>query len=394
MFLQKTYKFAVGYIEIQIEGYFVERFINLCLNRNIEIWDVKKKYDGIMTLKIKEIDHKKIDEIAAITRSKVTVIKSVGVPHIAKTYNKRKIFILVCAIALVFIYLCSLRIWQIDITGDFSIPIEEIEKELEIENVHIGMKKNDLDFDTIKSNIYMRRNDILWMGFSIKGVKAVVEVVERSKIVEDVLKDKPCDIVADRDGVIEKINVRDGMKAKNVGDVIFKGDILVSGVVTSEYSEDRYVHSNADIEIKTWYTGKMSVPFQKTVVTKTGNVEKNHKINLGNYTINLSNTGTNFEKYDTMKEVKKLTLFGKFELPIEVETIIYEEFSTDEIKYTKEQAEILAKEKASNIAKQSIPLEAEIIDSEYKVFYADDEVIVRVTIECREKIGVKSEIIF
>ena len=41
--------------------------------------------------------------------------------------------------------------------GNFSIPIEEIENEFKTENIMIGMKKDDLNFDDIKNHIYHRR---------------------------------------------------------------------------------------------------------------------------------------------------------------------------------------------------------------------------------------------
>ena len=84
MFLRSTYNYAIGYANIQVEGYFVERFINLCMNRNIEVWDINKLYDGVITLKIKNSDLPRVDELADITRSKVTVIKESGVPYIGK----------------------------------------------------------------------------------------------------------------------------------------------------------------------------------------------------------------------------------------------------------------------------------------------------------------------
>ena len=60
MFLRSTYNYAIGYANIQVEGYFVERFINLCMNRNIEVWDINKLYDGVITLKIKNSDLKDV----------------------------------------------------------------------------------------------------------------------------------------------------------------------------------------------------------------------------------------------------------------------------------------------------------------------------------------------
>lgn len=392
MFLRSTYNYAIGYANIQVEGYFVERFINLCMNRNIEIWDINKLYDGVITLKIKNSDLTRVDELADITKSKVTVIKESGVPYIAKKYTKRKIFMLLFLMAAVFIYLASLRIWKIDIIGDFSIPIEQVEQMLLAENVYVGMKKKDLDFDKVKNEIYLKRDDILWIGFTIKGTRATVEILERTKKDDNASDNVPCNIVADKDGVVEKISVREGTRVVQKGDVVFKGDILVSGVVESEHSETKYVHSNADILLKTWYIGKQSLPLEKTIVSKTGNVEKKHKIKLGNYTINLTNTSTNFEKYDTITNVKKLILFDRFELPIESQTTVFEEYTTDEIKYTKEQALEIAKSEAKAIADSNVPSDAEIINSDYKFFYTENEVQVRVTNECLERAGTKENL--
>ena len=128
------------------------------------------------------------------------------------------------------------------------------------------------------------------------------------------------------------------------------------------------------------------MPFSKTLVAKTGNSEKKYVLKIGKYEINLLNTSTNFEKYDKINDVKKLTLFGKFEVPVELETITYEEYLSDDISYTKEEALELAKEGALMQAYENILKEAEIINSEYKVFYTEEEVIVRATVECVEKV--------
>lgn len=113
---------------------------------------------------------------------------------------------------------------------------------------------------------------------------------------------------------------------------------------------------------------------------------------LGKYIINLSNTSTKFEKYDTINNVKKLILFGKYELPIEFYINKNEELSLDEISYTKEQAESVAKARVLNTALNALPKDAEVLTSEYNVFDNGTEVIVRVTIECLEPIGLLKEI--
>lgn len=108
--------------------------------------------------------------------------------------------------------------------------------------------------------------------------------------------------------------------------------------------------------------------------------------------INLLNNSTNFEKYDTINSVKRLVLFGKYELPIKLETLKKEEYFLDEISYTKDQAEIIAKTTVLQLVKRNIPDDSKIVNSEYNVYEDENEVIVRVTVECIEKVGQKEEI--
>ena len=69
-----------------------------------------------------------------------------------------------------------------------------------------------------------------------------------------------------------------------------------------------------------------------------------------------------------------------------------EEYFLDEISYTKDQAEIIAKTTALKAVKNIIPTNAQIVSSEYDVFEDENEIIVRVTVECFESAGRKEEI--
>ncbi len=280
MFLQNTYKFLRGFISVRAEGYFVERLLNLCQNRGIETWDVNLRQSGTIEFKMKNKDYKMLREIAKITHSEIQIIDEKGTLNILKRYKKRKIF-LIAAISVSFgIYLLSLRIWNIEIIGNESIDIAEIKKELHSEGIITGVKKEELEFDTVKRNIYMRRNDLLWIGFKVNGTKMVVEVLERKNPKKDEFEKIPCNIVADKDGIIESIYVKLGTKCVDVGDVVFKGDVIVSGIVTSEYSDTKEVSANAEITIKTWYTEKIAIPYQKNIIVKSGNVDYDYKLKV------------------------------------------------------------------------------------------------------------------
>lgn len=390
MFLEKTWRFIRGYINIKVEGYFIERFMNLCMNRQIELWNMKKINDAELTVNIKYIDFNKVKEIADITRCRLIKNSSKGVPDIAIRYKKRKVFICIFILAIICIRLYSARIWQLEIIGDFDIPIEELWNELKNEGVRIGMKKTDLDYDKIKNSIYVRRDDVAWMGFDIKGTKAYIEFVQRDNIPEDNLKNEPCNIIADKDGVIHKILVKSGQRLVNVGDVITKGQTLISGVVSNQKNESRLVHSDGEIIIKTWYTNKVTVPYEKDLVSKTGRVERKYKFKIGNCEINLINSGTKFEKYDTITVSNKLKVFNKFELPIKLTELIYEEVEVDTVKYTKTQAENIAKNDAiAELTKIISDENIEVCERNFAIEENEDSISATVTLECLEKVGIK-----
>ncbi len=392
MFLQKTYDFCRGYLEIQVEGYFVERFVNLCLIRNIKIWDIEKITEGTIKLKIYEKDLKLIDEILKITYSKMTILNNLGAPKIRRLYKKRYNFIIISLISYLLISTFGMFVWDIQIVGNKSIKTEELYDMLNEEGLKIGKLKEKIDYEKIKNNIYIKRNDVLWLGINVKGVKATVEVVERINPEEEL--EIPCNIVADKDGIIQKISVRNGTKKVDINQSVQKGDVLVSGIMESEHSDTIKVVADAEIQIKTWYTDKVAIPYERSILTLSGNTVNKYKLRLGNYAINLTNNSTNFEKYDTINVIKKLRLFNKYELPLELEKMEYREYVMSDIKYTKEQAEAVAKDEVYSSVIESLPNNTQILKNDYKVYHSDNEVIVRIVVECTENIGIKEPITF
>lgn len=392
MFLEKSWKYIKGYINLKVEGYFIERFLNLCVNQNIEIWNIEKINDVELNVNVRQQDYKKIEEISKITKCKLTRNRLRGIPNVTLKYKKRKVFVGIFWLACIFIYLYSVRIWQIEIVGNFEIPIEELWEELKIEGVKLGVKKSDLNYSKIKNNIYVRRNDISWMGFTIKGTKAYVEFVERTNKENDT-QNEPCNIVAEKEGIIQKITVKTGEKLVNVGDFVTKGEILISGKTKSGETYDKYVSADGEIIIKTWYTNKVTVPYEKDIVSKTGKNEKKYKLEIGNYKINFANSSTKFEKYDTITVSNKLRLFDKIELPIKLTELTYEELKIDTIKYTKTQAENIAKIEAINGIKDKIASDYDIAnESNFLIKENSDSISAEITIEVIEQIGIKEKI--
>lgn len=392
MFLEKTSKKIKGYVRVKVYGFFIERFFNLALSENISLWDIKKEDSGTAVISVNSYDYKKIAIIAKKVGCKLSIEEKVGMPFFILKHKKRKIFAAFFLVIAICIYAYGLHIWNIEITGDFTFAIEDIKKELETENIKIGVRKNKLDIPRIKNNIYMRRHDIAWIGISLKGTNAIIEIVEGRLKDESNFDNTPCNIVADKEGMICKINVLEGQGMFKSGDMIKSGDILISGIMSSEWTNDRYVNAKGEVFIKTWYTDKLIFPVERDIISQTGNVEKKYSLKLENYEINLGNSDTNFEKYDTIISDNKLNLFGIYELPIGLKEITYREIDVDTIKYTESQAIATAKREIENNIIKEIGDSGEIVKKDIKTRVNKDNITVVVTIECIEKVGIKKKL--
>ena len=89
MFFKILIKYIFGYINIKVEGYFVEKFINKCINENIFFWNVKRERSTMAYMNVGIKDFKKLCEISKETKCKVNIIEKKGLPFFLHRYRKR-----------------------------------------------------------------------------------------------------------------------------------------------------------------------------------------------------------------------------------------------------------------------------------------------------------------
>ena len=64
-------EFIFGYVNISVEGYYIERFINICISKNILLWNMKREKSTYLNSNIGIKEFKKIKEIAKKTKCKI-----------------------------------------------------------------------------------------------------------------------------------------------------------------------------------------------------------------------------------------------------------------------------------------------------------------------------------
>ena len=178
MFIKILFNYIIGYLRICVEGYYIERFINICTNNKILIWNLKRDKNVRLYLNIGISDFKKIAEVARKTKCKVKIERKKGIPFILNRYRKRKIFAIFLILVISLIIFASNYIWNIEIQEENNNDLASIEEDLKEAGLKTGILKSKVDSKEIINNIRLKRDDIAWMGIELKGTNVIVKVVK------------------------------------------------------------------------------------------------------------------------------------------------------------------------------------------------------------------------
>lgn len=388
----KLLQYMNGYVDIIVEGYYIERFINICNTKQILLWNLKREDSITLNASIDIKKFKELKQICKKTKCKVKIRRKKGLPFILKKYRKRKIFLVLLIAIIIFIIFLSNFIWNIEVKGNTNISKEEILQIASEEGLDIGKIKSGIDIKQVINKIRLERDDIAWVGINMEGTNAIIEIVEADKKPEIINEDEYCNIVANKDAMITKINARNGTPMVRAGDVVKAGNILVAGWLEGKYTGKQYVHSQGEIEAKVWYKNTQKVYFKEMQKKETGNIEKKYSIKINNFEINLPKSVPKFEKYDTIETCKKLKIFSNFYLPIEVVEHEYKEYEEIAILHSFEEAKQIGIDRATEELKKEIEGK-EVLDRQVRVLSEADYIEIEVTYEVKENIGIEEKIV-
>ncbi|MFR0923003.1 MAG: sporulation protein YqfD [Clostridia bacterium] len=394
MFIKIIFNYIIGYIRISIEGYYIERFINICRNNKIAIWNLKRDKNVKLELNVGIKELKRVAKIAKKTKCKMRITKKKGLPFLFNRYKKRKLFFAFLIAIIIILAISSNFIWNIQIVEEDKDTMENLYQDVIDSGLTIGTMKSKINTKDIINKVRLKRDDIAWMGIELKGTNAIVKVV-KATAKPDIIDDEDyCNIVSDKQGIITKISAQNGTIAVKVGDTVNVGTILINGWMEGKYTGIRYVHAKGEIQAKVWHTKSKKIPYNTTERTETGKIENKYKIKINNFEINLSKRLSKFEIYDTIVMENKFKIFSDFYLPISLIKTTNKEVKEEQKNYEIEEAKNLGIEQLQAELNNEIENKEKIVNKIINTYEKEDGVEVYVTYEVLEDIGTNEKIVF
>ena len=131
---------------------------------------------------------------------------------------------------------------MIKVNGNETIPAEKIGEVLSQKGVSSGIKRTKITSDILKQELILAFDNISWDSLNVEG--SVLNVNIKEFVPPQDIK-SPCNIISTSDAIIKKVDVSSGYSLIKIGDTVYSGQLLVSGVVGEKQTV--FVHSNGKI---------------------------------------------------------------------------------------------------------------------------------------------------
>lgn len=253
----KILRYIIGFVAFKAGGGFGERFINLCEDANIPLWNIENK-KGEITACTSVGGYRKIRKASKESGMKTRLLKKSGLRFIISE-NKVRSGLAVGAIAFMLILITlSQFAWRIEVIGNTEIEDETILSVYEEYGVKTGVKISDLDLGQITEKVLERLTDISWASVNKKGSMLCIEVREKRKIPELYDASVPTNVVASEDGLVLSSDILRGTEEVKVGSAVRKGDLLISGIVVHRDGTEELLHADGYVRAETKDTFNIS----------------------------------------------------------------------------------------------------------------------------------------
>lgn len=357
-------QYLKGYVCIRVWGYSPERFMNLCSNHDILLWNIENCGE-YYTMCITVGGFRKLKGIVKKTGTKVAIQKRCGLPFFVPKMKRRKIFLIGLIGSLAFWIWMSTFIWAVDISGNYSISEDIFMDFLRENDIYVGMKRNKLNIEELEKRIRQDFGIVTWTSAKIDGTRLEIQIrenevemnaeregeEEKGKTKEEFGKNPyGSDLVAEEDGVIVSMVTRKGVPQVGVGTEVKKGDILVSGSVPV-YNEDstvkfyQYYDADADVFIRRQLRQREELPLHYEKKEYTGEEKKEVVLAVMDKDFILRLGKIKYENFDTVTDKKQVKLLKNFYLPLYYGNSVNREYIVTDNIYTKEEVKIIFSEK-------------------------------------------------
>ncbi len=344
--MKKLINFLRGYGEWQITGAFPERMLNLCAQHGLAFWRLRWLDQTTFTFRASVWDRKKVEELAEKAMCEVKLIARRGGGVTGVSLLGRWGFLLGLAFCLAAVGFLSRFLLVVEVEGNQSVSTAIILWELKQLGVCPGAYGPGIDEKEAANRALIALPQLSYMAINLHGTRAQVTVREAVAPPELTREGVPAHVVADADGIILDIHPGAGEAKFADGDIVAKGETLISGLIDLKEPEGAkadlgymMVRAAGSVRASTWRILEESIPLKTAQKIYTGAETTGYSLKIlwGQWDF-FENSSIFYSKYDKITRTRMLTVAGR-EMPLGLITTVTREYTVTEADLNVEEAE-------------------------------------------------------
>jgi similar to stage IV sporulation protein len=229
MLLEKVTNRLKGQVRICVTAAFPERVLNLCGARNLVLWDVTWISPTEFECTLSRQDYAVLRRAAEKLDCTISARTRAGVPFLLGRLRRRQVLAAGACVCALLVFVSSFFIWDFEITGNRTVPDEEILRALEKNGVGLGTFCLSVDQAELRNHVLLDLPKLNWIAVNVSGCRAQVQVRERVPKPELINRQIPSNVVARRDGLVTRVEALLTLSAK--GENIDAQNVRISSSV-------------------------------------------------------------------------------------------------------------------------------------------------------------------
>lgn len=334
----------LGYCDVKIPGCRAVAFLNLCHEYGLVYQPLAEMTEDLVVRCRKMVARRML----ALCRERgldASVIGKGGLPDLAFRYRKRYGLFVGGLVAALMVWASCNVVWDVRISGEGNVDLSEVSLQLQESGLSLGAWIPSLDTDAVEEQLLVTSHGVAWAAVNVKGTVAYVQLRPLLRPDAEAEGEGLCNLVASEDGVVESVRLLSGEVKVKAGDVVRKGQLLISGVRETDDLHSALTQAKGEVMARTEHTLVVEIPLvqEKKIYSET-KTRKKTLFFFGNEIKFAKSTGIEGGNCDTIRRLETYSLLGSPPLPLMVETIEYCPYEIQQIPLAESEAQRLAYE--------------------------------------------------
>ncbi len=266
------YDFLSGKIKYRITCHNPEAFINK-LRFSVPVNDIVKLHDSDIEFTTGYRYRRAVEKMAREHNADAKKLWSYGLTVLVDKYKKRIGLWLGILISILIISVSSNMIWEVRVSGNENVPVDDIVRQLKLLGVAEGKFIDKDILETVYNNFLINEPRISWLSVNYDGTVAKVEVKETKVVPQRPDRERNTNIIAKCDGHIRRLDVFDGTAEVLPDEAVTKGQLLISSFVETRKTGEYMRAARGNVWASTVHKYKIFVHKNQSLLKKIDTVK-------------------------------------------------------------------------------------------------------------------------